>query len=540
MVYFYHMFAAKQIPYNQTASFSKIVTDYLSSADTLRPFYNHAPNLDGIKAVIEKRKNIATNRPLLVEVLKGQYNSVQAFPGVEQNIESLLQPNTFTVCTAHQPNLFTGPLYFIYKILHAIKLSAYLKEELPGYNFVPVYYMGSEDADFAELNHTYVDGKKLEWKKEQKGAVGRMIVDKTLVQLIDELEGQLVVEKKGAEVVALLRKAYVPGKTIQMATFELLNELYGSYGLIVLIPDHPLLKAQMQQVFADDLFNNKPAEIVKASSEKLSEHYNAQAYPREINLFYLKDDIRERIEKKDDRFYVLNTEISFDETELKNELQIHPERFSPNVILRGIYQETILPNLAFVGGGGELAYWLQLKDLFAAYNVSYPVLVLRNSFLVIEEKWQKKMAQLELSITDIFQPQDELMNRIVKEKSENPVSLNGNFEKATELFEHIKSQALRVDTTLSKHVAAIEARSLKALQELEKKMLRAEKRKYADLQRQLEKLKAALFPNNGLQERVENFSLFYAKWGKGFIEDLYQHSLTLEQEFTVLIEQTAD
>ncbi|RYZ30174.1 MAG: bacillithiol biosynthesis BshC [Chitinophagaceae bacterium] len=200
---------------------------------------------------------------------------------------------------------------------------------------------------------------------------------------------------------------------------------------------------------------------------------------------------------------------------------------------------TALDNVV-LGVNGKIAQRLQLKDLFAAYNASYPVLVLRNSFLVIEEKWQKKISQLELSIADIFQSQDELMNRIVKEKSENPVSLNGNFEKATELFEHIKSQALRVDTTLSKHVAAIEARSLKALQELEKKMLRAEKRKFVDLQRQLEKLKAALFPNNGLQERVENFSLFYAKWGKGFIEDLYQHSLTLEQEFTVLEEQPAE
>ena len=126
------------------------------------------------------------NRELLVEVLKEQYQTVDAFPAVHQNIDSLLSTNTFTICTAHQPNLFTGPLYFIYKILHAIKLSAYLKKELPQYNFVPVYYMGSEDADFAELNHTYVDGKKLEWKKEQRGAVGRMIVDKTLVQLIDE------------------------------------------------------------------------------------------------------------------------------------------------------------------------------------------------------------------------------------------------------------------------------------------------------------------------------------------------------------------
>jgi bacillithiol synthase len=537
LVYFYFMFAAKHISYNQTNSFSTIVSDYLSGAETLKPFYGQLPNVEGFKTMIEERKKFPVDRDILVKVLREQYNTVSINPEVQHNIDALLSPATFTVCTAHQPNLFTGPLYFIYKILHAIKLAAHLKQILPEYNFVPVYYMGSEDADFAELNHTYVDGKKLEWKKEQKGAVGRMIVDKTLVQLIDELEGQLIVEAKGAEVVAMLRKAYVTGKTIQAATFELLHELYGAFGLVVLIPDHPLLKAQMLSIFEDDLFRNQPFRIAKETSEKLSEHYTAQAYPREINLFYLKEDIRERIEKRDGQFFVLNSNLSFTEEALRNELNTHPERFSPNVILRGIYQETILPNLAFVGGGGELAYWLQLKELFANYKVPYPVLVLRNSFLVIEEKWKKKMAQLELSLTDIFQPLDELMNRIVKEKAENLVSLNGNFEKATELFEEIKMQATRVDATLSKHVTAIEARSLKALQGLEKKMLRAEKRKYTDLQRQLEKLKAALFPNNGLQERVENFSLFYAKWGPVFIQELYQHSLTLEQQFMVLEEQ---
>ena len=252
------MFADQHISYHQTASFSKIVTDYLNAAETLKPFYSQPPSLEGIKAKLEERKNFATNRAVLVEVLKEQYAGLEVSPAIQQNIESLLSANTFTVCTAHQPNLFTGPLYFIYKILHAIKLAAYLKQNLPGYNFVPVYYMGSEDADFAELNHTYVDGKKLEWKKEQKGAVGRMIVDKTLIQLIDELEGQLIVEEKGAEVIGLLRKAYVNGKTIQSATFELLNELYGNYGLIVLIPDHPVLKKQMRKIFEDDLFNNKP------------------------------------------------------------------------------------------------------------------------------------------------------------------------------------------------------------------------------------------------------------------------------------------
>lgn len=532
------MFATKQIPYSQTNSFTQITNDYLRAAEALRPFYDQSPNLEGIKRKIEERKQFATDRAQLVEVLQEQYKNLPKTYQVTKNIESLLHPNTFTIVTAHQPNLFTGPLYFIYKILHAIKLANHLQQQLPENQFVPVYYMGSEDADFAELNHTWVDGKKLEWKKEQKGAVGRMVVDKTLVQLIDDLEGQLGVEAQGKEVVQMLRQAYIPGKTIQAATFELLNELYGAFGLVILIPDHPKLKAQLHCIFNEDLFHHQPLQIVERTSAKLSETYTAQAFPREINLFYLKGDIRERIEERDGQFYVLNTDLKFTRSELEEELKSYPERFSPNVILRGIYQETILPNIAFVGGGGELAYWLQLKDLFGHYNVPYPVLVLRNSFLVVEKKWQKKIDQLNLSIEDLFLSQDELFTRIVKNRAENPVSLNGNLEKATELYENIKAQAGKIDQTLMRHVTAMQARSLSALQELEKKMLRAEKRKFSDVQRQVEKIKAALFPNNGLQERVENFSLFYAKWGRSFIDELYQHSLALEQEFTVLTENS--
>jgi bacillithiol biosynthesis cysteine-adding enzyme BshC len=305
---------------------------------------------------------------------------------------------------------------------------------------------------------------------------------------------------------------------------------------VVLIPDHPAFKAQMNKIFEDDLFLNKPSEIVQQTTEKLGEHYHTQAHPRIINLFYLKDDIRERIEKKDNGFFVINTSLSFSEEELRKELEAHPERFSPNVILRGIYQETILPNLVFVGGGGELAYWLQLKDLFNHYSVPYPLLVLRNSFLVIEKKWKEKIERLGFGATDFFQTENDLMKQIVEKNAAHPYSLNGTFEKAKQLFEEIKNGATLVDATLSQHVASIKTRSLKALQELEKKMLRAEKRKYVDEQRQIQAIKAALFPNNSLQERVENFSSFYAKWGRSFIGELYKNSLAFEQEFTILSE----
>jgi bacillithiol biosynthesis cysteine-adding enzyme BshC len=531
------MFAAQHIPYNQTNAFTKIVLDYLSRSEDLRPFYSHIPSIDGFKKAIAERQAHATNREILVQTLQQQYRGIETTEIVKKNIELLSSNTSFTVCTAHQPNLFTGPVYFIYKILHTIKLAALLKAELPEYNFVPVYYMGSEDADFAELNHTYVKGKKIEWNKQQTGAVGRMIVDKTLVQLIDELEGQLAVEPHGNEIIGMLRRCYTNGRTIQDATFELVNELYGSFGLVVLIPDYASLKKLMAPVFADDLFNHTPAKIVKATSERLEKYYDAQAYPREINLFYLKDGLRERIEEKNGEYSVLNSQFSFNEQELKNELDTNPERFSPNVILRGLYQETILPNLAFVGGGGELAYWLQLKELFGNYGVPYPVLVLRNSFLVVEEKWQEKIQRLGLKLEELFQPETEIMKLIVQKYSTHKVLLNGNFERANELFEEIKQQAEAIDPTLSLHVAAIKTRSLKTLEELEKKMLRAEKRKFTDQQNQLGKIKDALFPNDGLQERVENISGFYAKCGRAFIDELYKHSLTLEQQFTILMEQ---
>jgi bacillithiol synthase len=532
------MFVTEHLSYSQTNAFSKIVSDYLTGSENLHSFYSSQPTLRGVEETIERKKLQPVNRKLLVQLLKDQYQSVSSTDAVKNSIEALLSDLTFTVCTAHQPNLFTGPLYFVYKVLHTIKLAFYLKEQFPRLNFVPIYYMGSEDADFAELNHTYIDGKKIEWNKEQKGAVGRMAVDKTLLQLINELEGQLSVEAYGSDVVDLLRRCYSEGKTIQSATFELVNELYGQWGLVVLIPDNATLKSQMIRVFEDDLFNNTSSEIVERTSEKLSGHYTVQANPREINLFYLKDHIRERIVEKDGSFSVLNTDISFTTEQIKNELLQNPERFSPNVILRGLYQETILPNLCFIGGGGELAYWLQLKDLFNHYNVVYPTLVLRNSFLIIEDKWNQRIKKLELDTADLFLDENELMKLIVEKNSANDIALNGNFEKAEAFYEQIRVQAEAVDKTLSQYVSAIKTRSLKDLEELEKKMLRAEKRKFEEQQRQIQKIKEALFPNEGLQERVENFSWFYAKWGRNFVQELLNNSLAFDQKFTVLTELT--
>src|SRR6187399_590842 len=527
-----------RIPYRQAGSFSKTVVDYIDQHSSLKFFFNYPPAIHGIKKAIDDRKQFDYDRNALVQELRKQYSSVALSEKTKNNIESLTSKNTFTFTTAHQNNIFTGPLYFIYKILHTIKLAEYCKTNLPDHNFVPVFYIGSEDADLDELNHVYVGGEKLTWNTKQTGAVGRMKVDKELIKLIGLMEGQLSVLPFGKEIAGLMKESYKEGDTIQSSTFKIVNELFGEYGLVVLLPDNAELKKQMIPIFKDDLMNQTASGIVEETAGRLSNAgYKVQANPREINLFYLKNDSRERIEKKNEQYSILNSQLSFTEENVIKELDEHPERFSPNVILRGLYQETILPNLAFIGGGGETAYWLQLKDLFIHYKIPFPMLVLRNSFLLVEKSWQERIARLGFTIEDLFLSQEELLNRVVMNESKNEVKLNGSLSELEQMYESFKKQASAVDVTLEKHVDALKLRTVQRLQELEKKMLRAEKRKFTDQQRQIHTIKEHLFPKNGLQERIDNVSYYYAKWGRDFLDKIYENSLNLEQEFVILSER---
>lgn len=527
-------FQSQYIPYSETGKFTKIVLDYIDQAPGLKEFYKRDVSIEGIKAAIAQRQKFKTNRQLLVDQFNLQYQNIKDCDKVKANINALLSENTFTICTAHQPNIFTGHLYFIYKILHAINLSDTLKTQLPEYNFIPVFFMGSEDADLEELNHVVIDGEKYEWQTKQTGAVGRMKIEDSLIKLIEQISGRLLVEKYGNEITELLKSCYKKNTTIEEATFLFVHELFKEYGLLVLLPDNAAYKKEMLSIFEEDIFMNTSFKIVEKTSKKLAGNYNAQAYPRDINLFYIKDDVRNRIAPVGDHFVVHDTDFVFSKEEIKKELAAHPERFSPNVILRGMFQEIILPDIAFIGGGGELAYWLQLKDLFSNYKVPFPVLIVRNSFLIVEKKYQDLLEKLNLKAIDLFKGETVLFNDIVNKESKAVLNLANEKSQVQQMYENIKTLVKQIDSTLDQHAAALETKQLKALSSLEKKMLRAEKRKFTAQKNQLTKIFSALFPNDGLQERTENFMLFYSKWGNDFLKMLYENSLTLEQEFCVI------
>ncbi len=525
---------ATQVSYEATGSFSKIVLDYIHADKKLQPFYTHPVSIDGIQSAIKERRSYPTNRKLLVDVLNKHYAAENPTAAQQQNIQRLSNDNCFTITTAHQPNIFTGHLYFIYKILHAIKLCEELKAPMPENDFVPVFYMGSEDADLEELGHIYINSNKHEWKTSQTGAVGQMKVDKALVNMLDEIAGVITVHPYGNEIVELMKACYVVGNTIEQATFKLLNTLFGEYGLIVFLPDNADYKRAFIPVVEKELKEQFSHKIVSDAIAKFPKEYKVQADGRELNMFYLHENSRERIVQENSKFKVQNLELEFDEAGMIKELQQHPERFSPNVILRPVFQEMLLPNIAFIGGGGEIAYWLELKNVFAAVNVPFPILVLRNSFLLVEERSVNQTKKLGFSITDLFKTEQVLMDTLVKRDSEVQLSLEKERMAIRSFYGQLKKTVGAVDTTLQAHTEALEKQALHKIDSLEKKMLRAEKKKFEAQQRQLHKLRSQLFPHNSLQERIENFMPFYAKFGNHFIKAVYENSLGFEQEFTVL------
>jgi bacillithiol synthase len=532
----YMNFSSQNIPYQATGFFSQLVIDYIGQAEKLRSFYSFAPTIEGIKKVIEERKKYPTNRKALVEILIKQYESVAASEKVKLNISNLLSANTFTITTAHQPNIFTGHLYFIYKILHTVKLAEEFKKKLPGNNFIPIYYMGSEDADLDELGHVFVNGEKYEWQTSQTGAVGRMKVDKALIKLIDAIAGQVLIHPFGSEIIDVMKECYTEGVTIEQATFKLVNQLFATYGVIVILPDNADLKRLFIPVVEKELSETFSHTQVAATVAVFPKEYKVQASGRQLNLFYLKDDQRNRIELHGEKYKVHDTAVVFTKEEIIKELHSYPQRFSANVILRPVFQEVILPNIAFIGGGGEIAYWLELKKVFEAVQVPYPVLVLRNSFLIVKKEYAQKAKKLQVTFAHLFKSEQYLMNELVKKESHLQLSLEKEKQALNETYENVKKISGAIDPTLAVHASALQTKALQKVDALEKKMLRAEKKKFEAQQRQLDKLKAALFPNNNLQERIENIIPFYAKYGNDFVKLLYENSLALQHEFVVLEE----
>ncbi|PKP51371.1 MAG: bacillithiol biosynthesis cysteine-adding enzyme BshC [Bacteroidetes bacterium HGW-Bacteroidetes-12] len=524
------------LSFEQTGYFSKLITDYLAGNKKLNPFINQPFNLDAFKTLIQQRKETKTDRNTLVQALENQYKNIATSDFTKTNIQQLKNENCFTITTGHQLNLFTGPLYFIYKIISVINLAKELKRAYPENDFVPVYWMATEDHDFEEVNHFSLLGNKINISKTQDGAVGRMKltnVDDVLQEIKTALEG-----RNGAEqIIELFQQFYTSDKTFTEAIRALVNHLFDKYGLVIIDGDDATLKQTMFPYFENELVYQKNASFVEKTSHLLTElSYKTQLTPREINLFYLDNQIRERIVFEENKYKVLNTKLEFSKAQILEELKNYPEKFSPNVVLRPLYQEVILPNLAYIGGGGELAYWFQLKAMFDANNVFFPMLVLRNSVLIVDGGSCKKISKLNLTMKQLFLETEELIKTYLKDNASISLDMNEEEKLVEGVFTKIGLKAFKVDASLEALVKAELQKSLKSLENIAARLVKAEKQKEDIAVNQIRGIKDKLFPNGSLQERQDNLSMLLLFYGEPFLDELLLHLNPLEKEFVVLYE----
>ena len=527
--------SVSKIPYQELRYFSKIIKAYLEESSDVASLYNRFPRIDNFKAQIEEKAaqpRLMDSRQVLANVLHHQYSGLQNASESLENIAKLKNAKTFTVVTGHQLNLFTGPLYFLYKIISTINLCKELKKAHSDYNFVPVYWMATEDHDFEEIKYFNFSDRKLVYERDSHGAVGRLDTE-GLDNVNEQLKLLLGSSRFADELSALFKSAYSE-ENLAKATRKLAHQLFNKDGLVIIDADDADLKKLAIPFFKDELVNKSSFNAIAQTLDNWCDKFNVQVNPREINLFYLTDKGRYRIIERENYYHLDGIEKVFSQDEILMELEKYPERFSPNVIMRPLFQEVILPNLCYIGGGGEIAYWLELKNYFDSQEIVFPMLLLRNSALLITEKQLEKLKALKVEVVDLFQQDFELNEQVTRQISKIKIDFNQQKEFLKKQFAGLYKVAEKTDPSFLGAVAAQEKKQVNGLEHLEKRLLKAQKRKWSDHLERVSIIKNELFPNDSLQERQANFSFYYKDLGPELVEVLKESLDPLDLRFTVI------
>jgi bacillithiol biosynthesis cysteine-adding enzyme BshC len=516
-----------------TKRFSKISNDFIYHPHL---FSNFTQQLNTAELLKNKTDFFtADKRITLVNALELQYQKAGLLN--EQNnslLNRLAQPNCFTVTTGHQLAPYGGPLFFVYKIIHTINLAKKLKAQFRDYDFLPVFWLASEDHDFAEIQQLHLFNDTLSWESEQTGAVGDF-------NLEDFQSFKAAVLKKfenDEKTATWLASFYQSDNQLAQATFKLVAELFQNEELIIIDGNNALLKAAFSEILELELkegFSQKAVSHQTLQLENLG--YQGQVHPRDVNLFYLENNQRQRIVKNGEAFQIGERNYSLEE--IKDQLHKKPENFSPNVILRPLYQEFILPNLSYIGGGGEIAYWLQLKGVFDAVKVPFPELQIRNSLQLIDYPLYAKIQKLGLEINELFGDLELIKKEHILKMHQEDLQFDEIQEVADTLKNKLTGLIIEVDQGLKNYGLSEAAKIEKQIQQVAQKLIRHKKKQEESTMQQIDNVHAKFFPNNSLQERQDSLLEWIGKWGiEKLMKTLKANIHPEEKDFILLIDDT--
>lgn len=537
------------VEFNKLPNFNNLYLDYISAAEEdfnkLKPFFNagYRDNEDFFKVIDDKIHSYNTSRyfdkNVLIDILKRQNVTFGGNEYTAANIEMLKSDETFTVVTGQQVGLYTGPLYTIAKTITTIKLAKDLKERFPQFNFVPVFWLESEDHDFEEANHVYLIDKQNELVrvgfdpapgdeedggKKNNSPVGRRKFEELINSINEQLRSNLLDTDFKNKLMDSVTSFYREGSDFKSAFAGLMNTLFSDYGVIFLDPSDAEIKRLMIPVFEKELTSHpKLCESVITQSAELEKNYDIQVKPKVINMFFLHNNNRLLIEPRDGgKFALKNSKRRFEPGELLNLLQESPELFSPNVLLRPICQDYLLPTVAYVGGPGEISYFAQFKPAYEHYELTMPVIYPRASITIIEGKISKFMNNFNVKLEDIFH-HNFLVSKVVDKLSEVKVEdeISKYTDEINKIFYDMRNMTVKVDQTLLNIVDNMKEKTKQNIELFKTKLINAQAKKSDTTTTQIDKVTNNIYPNHNMQERVLNIAYFLNKYDTAFIKKLF-------------------
>lgn len=523
----------ESIALSNTRQFPRFVCDYLSQVNQTEEFTDYSPDIRGLEARKEELAAKGIRTESVAEVIREQYAGIELTNAQKRNLELLSSNEAFTVTTGHQVVLCGGPLFLLHKIASTIKLSALTSEQFD-IAIVPVFWMATEDHDVAEVDHFNLLGEQIQLQHSYEGMAGRMTLD-SIDAVLDSIKEKLGDRPCSDRLLHLFADFYSAKDTLSSALRKMVQRLFGEYGILCLDADERRLKAQFEGIIAQELNDSFSHQRMQETLEYIRNRgEQPQAPGREVNLFYIHEDERFRLERSVTGFRAIGTQLEWSTSELLDICETHPERFSPNVILRPVYQETILPNLAYIGGPGEISYWLQLKRVFQHLGMHMPVILLRDSISWWNKAQFERWKDSGLKMKDLFQDEHRLMADLAKNESSANLDLIEEQQATLSGFDRLIQRTEVIDPSTAQFAKAERQRLQKTLENIEKKLIRAEKKKHDTVLKRIERIRQQLLPGGRLEERVSSCIPFLC-YQEDFIEKLMEVSDPIRAEVKMVV-----
>lgn len=522
------------IRHHTIPGFSPLVQDFLNSTGVSGFFrWNFADEADIHKAMALRQDNMKPNAPF-AQILTEQNRAFGCGELTLKNIDLLRQGNAMVTVTGQQAGLFSGPLYTIHKAMTTVKLARQWSQKY-GIPLVPVFWLVSEDHDFEEVQCVHLPDSNNLIRRicynpatiPNRQRVCDVMIDANIQSTLTELSACLPPSEFKVEILEQLNQSYSTGQNFARACARWLTQLFSPYGVIILDASDAGLKTMASEVFVREISTkSESSRILKRTSDRiLQQGYHAQISPNvdRLNLFYL-DNGRHSIRIRGDHFVELGQGREFSSKELIQIARQNPEKLSPNVVLRPMVQDFLLPTVAYVAGPGEIAYFAQLRDVYQLFQVPMPVIYPRISLTIVENKIKRHLERFQLSLSDVWQGAETLKTSLARAALSDDFihQLQSLRQQITNAVVSLRKQAIQIDPTLDGVLTTSQQAIAHEIDRLEAKVVKAFKNRSDTSAQQLNAVLNHLFPSDILQERSINIVYYLCKYHWDFLKRLYE------------------